>query len=415
MTTGPALLDVEDALLRVLTEVTPLSPEWTSVEDAVGRALAADVVATRTLPPWDNSAMDGYAVRSEDFAGASATLPLTLEIVETIAAGSVPRRALAPGEAARIFTGAPLPQGADAVVMQEKARAVRDASGAEVAVALSEAVARGNFVRVAGEDAQAGDVLLPLGAPLGIPEAALLWAQGIARAQVPRRPRVAIVSTGDELCRVDESPDGRLVDTNAPALAAAVSRAGAVPTILGIARDDPEEVRALLERALEFDVVLSTAGVSVGDRDHVKGALERLGVETVFWRVAIKPGKPLFFGRRGRGYVFGLPGNPTSSLVTFELFVRPALRRMLGHHEPVPARVSGRIAVELRKPAGLTHFVRVHAQWKEGTLWARPLGSQTSGALRSAAAATHLLIFPGMDTHLAEGSAVELVPVSWGA
>ncbi len=405
MTTGPGLLEVEDALRRILSEVVPLSPEWVEIEDALGRALVADLTAQRTLPPWDNSAMDGYAVRSADLAGA----PVSLKVVETIAAGTVSKRTLGPKEAARIFTGAPLPNGADAVVMQEKARA----SGDLVTVEPSEPVSPGTFVRPAGEDARAGDLLLAAGTPVGIPEAALLWAQGMTRAQVPRRPRVGIVSTGDELCRVDEAPHGRLVDTNAPALAAAVARAGGVPTILGIARDDPEAIRALLEPGLEFDVLLSTAGVSVGERDHVKGALEALGVETVFWRVAVKPGKPLYFGRRGPRWVFGLPGNPTSSLVTFELFVRPALRRMLGHSNPQPPRIGGRVAVELRKPAGLTHFVRVTTEWRNGTLWARPLASQTSGALRSAAAATHLLVFPSAETRLTEGAPVEMVPVSW--
>ncbi|MGA9523680.1 MAG: gephyrin-like molybdotransferase Glp [Myxococcaceae bacterium] len=411
MMTSTGLLEVEDALRRILSTVAALPGEWVSVEDALGRALAAEVTARRTLPPWNNSAMDGYAVRSADLSGA----PVSLKVVETIAAGGLPQRTLGLGDAARIFTGAPLPKGADAVVMQEKTRAVRGASGEVVEVEVSEPVPSGSFVRAAGEDAWAGAPLLPAGTPMGIPEAALLWAQGMTRAQVPRRPRVAIVSTGDELCGVDEAFGDRLVDTNAPALAAAVARAGAVPTILGIARDDPGEVRALLERALEFDVVLSTAGVSVGERDHVKGALEALGVETVFWRVAIKPGKPLYFGRRGRVCVFGLPGNPTSSLVTFELFVRPALRRMLGHEDARPPRVSGRIGVELRKAAGLTHFVRVSAEWRDGTLWAHPLGSQTSGALRSAAAASHLLVFPAAETRLTEGAPVEMVPVSWSS
>ncbi|HEX8702955.1 MAG TPA: molybdopterin molybdotransferase MoeA, partial [Myxococcaceae bacterium] len=239
--------------------------------------------------------------------------------------------------------------------------------------------------------------------------------QGLLTAPVPRRPRVAILSTGDELCRADEPPEGRIVDTNAPALALAVARAGGTPTLLGIARDTLEEVSSRLEAAQGFDVVLTSAGVSVGERDFVKAALEQQGVEMNFWRVAIKPGKPLAVGRRGATLYFGLPGNPTSSLVTFELFVRPVLRRLLGHTEVEPARVPGRLDGELRKPAGLAHYIRVAATWREGALWARPLATQTSGVLRSAAAATHLLHFPRSSSSLAHGAHVELLPVSWGS
>ncbi len=403
-----ALLAVEEAGARTLALVEPLSAEWVRLEEALGRTLAEDIRAQRTLPPWDNSAMDGYAVRSGDLTGP---LPVRLTVGETVYAGQTPQREVLAGTCARIMTGAPLPAGADAVVMRERTRTVPEGG----AVDILEAVKAGHFVRPRGEDARAGEPLLARGTPLGIPELGLLLGQGLQSVPVPRRPRVAILSTGDELCRVDESPEGRIVDTNGPALALAVARAGGVPTLLGIARDTLEDVTAHLARAEGFDVVLTSAGVSVGEHDFVRAALERLEVAMDFWRVAIKPGKPLAVGRRGRTVYFGLPGNPTSSLVTFELFVRPALRRLLGYSDVAPPRVAGRLVGELQKPPGLAHYVRVTATWREGELWAQPLSTQTSGVLRSAASATHLLHFPRPASRLSPGEQVELLPVSWGA
>jgi molybdopterin molybdotransferase len=409
MSMGTELLAVEDARARSLALASPLPTEWARLDEALGRALAADVWAQRTLPPWDNSAMDGYAVRAADLSGP---LPVRLTLGETIHAGQTPRVELRPGTCARIMTGAPLPPGADAVVMQEHTRRVPEAEGPP-AVDILEAVAPRTFVRPRGEDAQQGALLLGQGTPLGIPELGLIAGQGMFSVPVPRRPRVAILSTGDELCRGDEPPEGRIIDTNAPTLALAVARAGGVPTPLGIARDSLEEVSARLADARDFDVVLTSAGVSVGERDFVKAALDQQGVAMDFWRVAIKPGKPLAVGRKGHTLYFGLPGNPTSSLVTFELFVRPVLRRLLGLTDVEPPRVAGRLEGELRKPAGLAHYVRVQATWREGEQWVRPLATQTSGALRSASTATHLLHFPQQATSLAHGAHVELLPVSW--
>ncbi len=397
------LTSPEEARRIILQATRPLPPETEDVARALGRALAEDVRAKRTLPPWNNSAMDGYAVRSADVS----TAPVRLKVVTTIFAGQTPTRAIGPGEAARIMTGAPLPDGADAIVMQERTRAVGDE------VEILEPARAGQFVRERGEDAREGETLLPKGTVLGVGDASLLWAQGITHVSVPRRPKVAILSTGDELCAVDEPPGARIVDTNSPALDSCVKLSGGIPTPLGIARDTPEQVLALFERTRPFDVVLSSAGVSVGERDHVRAALDRLGVKVHFWRVAIKPGKPLLFGTLGQSLYFGLPGNPASSLVTFELFVRPAIRRLMGVEDAGPPRVSGRLAERLAKPAGLTHYIRVNGEWREGDLWVRPLETQTSGAIRSTASATHLLVFPSEQTQLSEGDRVELVPVSW--
>lgn len=401
------LLTVAEARGRILDALRPLPTEDVNVQDAIGRALAVEVIARRTLPPWDNSAMDGYAVRAEDVRQA----PVVLRLGERIFAGQLPSRALAAGEAARIMTGAPLPKGSDAVVMQERTRPI-DSERVEVLEPVSE----GSFVRAAGEDAREGELLFARGTPLAIPQLSMLLAQGLTQVKVPRRVRAAVLSTGDELVDAGASPGpGQIVDTNGPALCELLRRAGAEVSFLGIAKDDAEEVSTRLRDIARFDVVLTSAGVSVGEKDAVKAALDRIGARLHLWRVAIKPGKPLAFGSLGQTAIFGLPGNPTSSLVGFELFVRPALRRLGGIEQVEPERVPGRTAVELRKAAGLTHFLRVTSEWRDGGLWARPLGTQTSGALRSAASATHLLVFSEGQTVLTAGAEVELLPVHWGA
>ncbi len=402
----PSLTPPDQALAQILAATSPLSPERVEVAEAVGRALVGDVRAHRTLPPWDNSAMDGYAVRSADVQ----TAPVTLRVTQTVTAGSRAKAPVGPGEAARIMTGAPLPEGADAVVMQERCR--RDGE----AVTVLEPAVRGGFVRAAGEDARAGDLLLPAGTPLGIPEASLLWAQGLLEVEVPRRPKVAILSSGDELCRPEEAGGELIVDTNSPQLALCVGRAGGRPKVLGIAPDDKDAVTALIARGLSSaDVVLTSAGVSVGERDFVQDALRTLGVDIHFWRVGIKPGKPLLFGTRGKTLVFGLPGNPASSLVTYELFVRPALQRLLGHPQPGWRFVSGRAEVPLKKPSGLVHYLRAGATFRAGDLWASPLSTQTSGALRSLTHASHLIVLPADTERVEAGERISLLPVTWGA
>ena len=396
-----------EAQERILHDLQPLQDAWAPLEEALGFALTSDVLARRTQPPWDNSAMDGYAVRSADLAQT----PVTFSVVGVVHAGDQPTHAVGPREAVRIMTGAPMPPGADAVVMQERTRALPGPGLGQVEI--QETAAPRQNVRDAGEDARAGQLLLAAGTVLGIPELALLAAQGMTFLRVPRRPRVAIVATGDELCRVDEEPNGRIVDTNSIAIAAAVRRAGGIPVVLGIAPDRPEDVERLIHTGLDHDVVLTSAGASVGEHDHVRPALERLGVAMDFWRVAIRPGKPLAFGRRGASRVFALPGNPASSLVTFELFVRPALLRLGGRPSPLPVPVRARSGMDLKKNKGLAHFIRVVLRWRERDPWADPLPTQTSGAVRSTVTATHLLHFPIDAMSIGRGDSVELLPVGW--
>ena len=404
MSSIPSMLTVDEALARILAAANPLAPESAAIADAFGRSTCEEVRARRTVPPWDNAAMDGYAVRSADLAGA----PVRLQVVETIYAGQLPAHRIGRGECSRIMTGGPMPAGADAVVMQERTR-----SRGEHEVEILEPVPTGSFVRPLGEDAREGELLLPGGTAIGVAEAALLWAQGYSEVTVPRRPRVAVLATGDELSSVEAAASGKIIDSNSPALSLAAANCGAAVTRLGIGRDSAEGLGQMLAGTSGHDVVLTTGGASVGTRDFARDAFLAVGAEIDFWRVAIKPGKPLLFARRAGTLFFGLPGNPTSSLVVFELFVRPALRRMMGRSDAVVPSIRGRTEVEVRKPAGLTHFIRATARPRDGELWATPLETQTSGAIRSMVGATYLMVVPSQTTHLAAGDAVMLHPVSW--
>lgn len=397
-----ALLPVNDARARILSQVIELAAEEVEIDAAIGRALSDELRAKRTLPPWDNSAMDGYAVRAED--GAT-----TLEIVETIFAGDTPTREVIAGTCARIMTGAPLPRGADAVVMQEKTSVPTPGL-----VTILEGVKAGTNVRRRGEDIETGALLFPRGRELSVADAGALWGQGLERVSVHRRPRVSLVSSGDELCDVGAPVDGKIVDTNSPVIAALVRRAGGLPTRIGRAADTLESTRTLFEKGLQGDVLITLAGASVGDKDFTREALESLGVQLDFWKVAMKPGKPLAFGRRGDTLVFGLPGNPVSAMVTFELFVRPALRAMQALSS-TPLVLPARLGASVVKQPGLRLFVRARLESRDGELWAWPMTSQSSGALFSAAGATCLIDLP-QDSGTAEsGSRCEVLPVSWAA
>lgn len=395
-------VSVEEARAVVLAEARPLGLERVSALDALGRVLAEDVASGRTLPPADCSAMDGYAVRAEDLAAASAAQPVTLPIVYEVAAGGRAPAELRAGEAARIFTGAPLPPGADSVVRQEDTEARRSQVSVRIAPAL------GDHVRNAGEDVRAGDPVLAAGTRIGSAEVGMLASLGRTLVSVHRRARVAVLSGGDELVEPDELPaPGQIVASNSYSLAAQAREAGAVTCNLGIARDDPEDLERLFRAGMGSDVLVSSAGVSVGDHDHVRPVLEKLGCRLVFWGVQMKPGYPLAFGMfpEGRGpLVFGLPGNPVSAMVTFELFVRPVLRKLAGHRAWGRPRVKATLVDGLSKKPGRTHFVRVRLQRTSEGWEAHATGSQSSGVLRSMVLAHGLLEFPAEATELASGS-----------
>ncbi len=397
------MLSVEEALARVLAAIPVLGSETVELTAALGRVLAEPVVAGRDLPPWDNSSMDGYAVRSADTSLASAERPVRLRILGELPAGAVAVRPVGAGEAYRILTGAPLPPGADAVVPQEE---VRPEGGA---VVLSRPVAATTFVRPRGEDIRAGDPVLTPGTVLGPPALGVLAALGKALVRVHQRPRVAILSTGDELVDVDTAPGpGQIPNSNTYTLSAQVRQAGGVPVNLGIARDSREDLEERFRWGLAADMLVSSAGVSVGDRDFVREVMEKLGAEMDFWKVSMRPGKPLTFGRLGGRPFFGLPGNPVSSMVTFELFVRPALRRMAGDLRLFRPRVTARMAEPLDNPGPRRGYLRVRLAEEGGGLVARPTGGQGSGILKSMLLADGLAVV-APDTRLLTGQPVEII------
>lgn len=370
------MLTVREASARIRAAIRPLPAEIVAIDAVLGRFLARDVIAGRALPPWDNSAMDGFAVRVKDVPG-------TLPVAGTIAAGHAPGMELAPGTALRIMTGAPLPRGADAVVIREDVREDVDDRGDIAHIAVT--ARPGENIRRAGEDVTPDATVLRAGTRLGPGEIGLVAALGHAIIEVGRRPRVAIMSTGDELVGVDTTPGpGQIVNSNAHALAAQVRQAGGVPVHAGIAPDRPDTLIAMLKKGLHADVLLTSGGVSAGDFDHVKAAFADAGVKMDFWKVAMKPGKPLAFGVAETGTpVFGLPGNPVSSMVVFELFARPALLAMQGAAVVDRPRASVVLAAPYPKKAGRAHYVRATVERKGDVLQAAPLARQGSGMLSS--------------------------------
>ncbi len=386
---------VGEAVARIVEGIAPLAVESVGLGEALGRVLAADVRSPITLPHWANSAMDGYAVRGVDIAGARAESPVTLPVLETIAAGAFPTRALGAGEATRIMTGAPIPEGADTVVRVEDT----DAGLTEVQVRNDRD--REKNIRRRGEDLTEGTIALPVGMPLGAAQIGVLASIGQASVAVHHRPRVAILGSGDELVdvdRFDEVRAGRkIVSSNAYTLDALVRLNGGIPIALGHAADTREAMRALFERALTErpDLIVTSAGVSVGEFDHTRAALEAMGAQMALWRVRMRPGAPVGFGTIAGIPWIGLPGNPVSVMVTFELFVRPTIRRMLGHtrlhRRPVPVTLEEPVRIG----AKLTHFLRaIVTTQPDGSLTARLTGPQGSGILTSMSLANALLVVP---------------------
>jgi molybdopterin molybdotransferase len=396
-------LSVSKAQEMVLAEIQPLPAETVATRDALGRILAAPVVSTRTLPPADVSAMDGYAVQARELAAATPDRPVVLSVAFEVAAGAASERKLGRGEAARILTGAPLPVGADTVVRQEDTE--READRVRCFVAHP----KGENVRPAGEDIRAGDCVLEPGARLGPGVLGLLAALGRTVVAVHQRPRVAILSGGDELVEPDRDvAGGRIVSSNSYALAAQCREAGADRIYLGIARDTPEALAEGIRAGLHCELSVSSAGVSVGDRDYVRPVLEELGCQIRFWGVQMKPGYPMTFGRfpPAGPLVFGLPGNPVSAMVSFEQFVRPALRKLTGHRAWFRPCLRAELTHPLKKPRGRLHFVRVSLERDGDRIRATSTGNQSSGVMRSMVLAQGLLVFPADAEALAEGASV---------
>lgn len=397
----PDWLSVKDAMDRVLSRGSPLGSETVGLEDALGRALSGGVMARAPLPPWDNSAMDGYAVRGQDVAGATHQKPIALEVVGEIRAGEVAGRALVQGEAIRIMTGAPIPTGADTVIRVEDT----DAEGSPGRVVIYSDGDLGRHIRPGGQDMQGGEEVLRAGTTVGAGQMGLLFASGAGTVRVHHRPRVAILSNGDEL--VDPGSFQRVMagkgipETNGPTLAAAVRLAGGLPIKLGIARDHAPDILEKVERgrAEGAHVLLTSGGASMGEKDLFKRVLAEAGLRLDFWRVKMRPGTPFSFGfLETEGSeplpVFGLPGNPASSFVTFQIFCRPFLLRLGGHsrvHRPVLEGVAGEALIS---PPHLTHFFRVRLEGDSARPRVFLTGPQTSGLVRSQGLAQGLAVVP---------------------
>ena len=401
---GERMISVEEAQERVLAEIGILGAEQVAFTEALGRVLREDVVAPADVPQADNTAMDGYAVRAQDIANP----PVRLRVIEDLPAGKVSEKPLTPGTAIRIMTGALIPQGADTVAHVE----ITDAGSDFVTV--KESLKRGTNLRKRGEDMHAGDVVLTAGMPIGAAEIGVLASVQKALVRVGRRPTIAIISTGDEIVDVDQPRQpGKVVNSNSYSLAALARAAGALPRMIGIVRDTREATIAAIESALESDFIISSGGVSVGAYDFVKDALDALGAETRFWQIAMKPGKPVVLSRvRDRVY-FGLPGNPVSGMVSFLLFIGPALRKAMGQKSGIfPPTVKTRLMGPLKSRGDRRTYQRVRVIARDGELVAYPMPAQGSGVSTSMVQANGFAIVEAGVTSVDAGATIATVLVA---
>lgn len=399
------MLSVEEAQERVLSAIEPLEAQRVPILEATNRVLAQDVHADGDIPPHSNSSMDGYAVQAADTARARPGTPVRLRVVEDLPAGYVPDQEVTSGTAVRIMTGAPLPPGADAVIK------VEDTETADEYVNVFAEVDPGNYVRPAGEDVQKGALVLRRGARLRPQEIGMLAALGRPEVLVSRRPRVAILATGDELVPINAPlAPGKIRNANSYSNAAQVMKYGGEPVLLGIARDTVTELTTKIEDGLNHDVdlFLTSGGVSVGDFDLVKDVLAAEG-EMDFWRVRMKPGKPLAFGRIGGVPILGLPGNPVSVMVSFEMFARPALLKMQGATDWRRPTVEATLMDEIPRKDERRHFVRVRLAWEDEEYHAHLTGAQGSGILSSMVKANALAVIPEGWDHAPAGARVAVI------
>lgn len=389
-----------EARSLILRHTTPLPPELVPLTAAVGRVVAADIISPINLPTADNSAMDGYALRHGDTTPGGI-----LPVAGTIYAGDPPPPPLPDGAAVRIMTGALIPPGANAVIPWEETETV------EEGVRITRPVTEGQHIRRRGEDLREGGVIVRRGTVLRPAQIGILASSGILLVPVHRRPTVAIVSTGDELINPGEPVDpGKVVNSNMISLAAAVTEAGGIPVMTGIARDTLPSTRETLARALSSDVVVTSAGVSAGEKDLVRSVLEEVGARQIFWKVEIKPGHPTAFALREGQPIFSLPGNPVSSLITFETFVKPLLRAMQGEPRPIPPLVTAQLRDEIRKKPGRLHFIRVSLmKGADGTIYASSAGDQQTGITRTLSSADGLALIPEEETHIPRGANVSVL------
>ncbi|NIO06882.1 MAG: molybdopterin molybdenumtransferase MoeA [Deltaproteobacteria bacterium] len=398
------MITVNQAVASILRRTASLKGEEIPLIEGGGRVLFEDVRSRRRVPPFANSAMDGYAVRWQDVKGASATNPVVLRVVDEVRAGYIAKRSVQQGTAIRIMTGAVVPRGADTIIRVE----YTECSGKEVCISKRDH--QGSHVRKAGEDVQLGRRILQKGKRIGPADIGLMASVGKSKVQVYRRPTVALISTGDELLEVEDPPrPGKIVNSNSYTLYAGVQQAGAVPISLGIVRDKRKSLAAAFKKALRYDVIMTSGGVSVGDYDFVKEALGDVGVKMQFWKVAQKPGHPMAFGRIGQKPVFGLPGNPVSSFVSFLLYARPVLRKMMGHKDLFLPVIQATLEHEISTSHGVKEFIRCRLRRHNENNFVSTTGSQSSGVLSSLSLAQGLIVANESDTRLPKGRRVPVI------
>jgi len=396
------------AARQIIADIRVLPVECIPLPEALDRVLASDVRSPMDVPMWDNSAMDGYAVRSADFQKATETV-VELRVVETVPAGKFPKQRLGAGECTRIFTGAPLPRGADGVIRQEDVTLI-----GEDLVRIDKARDVGKNLRYRGEDIQKDTVVLTHGTPLDAAHLGVLASIGQSEVFVHRRPRVAFFGSGDEIADLDERDQilrGRkIASSNTYTLLAMIRRAGAEPINLGLAADDPDEIRRRVKAGFTADLLVTSAGVSVGEHDYMRQVLDEVKATLKFWKVRMRPGAPVGFGLIGALPWLGLPGNPVSTMVTFELFVRPAIRKMLGHTALFRRTVPVTVTEPIKLGPPLRHFLRaVVTEEPDGRRTAKLTGPQGSGILTSMARANALLVVPEDKPNVTPGETLTAV------
>lgn len=395
------MITVEEALKTILEKIPFKGVEKVPIGGSLGRVLAEDIVARRANPPMDNSAMDGYALVSTDVASATPENPVRLKVIGEVAAGYAADKPLQSGQAIRIMTGAPIPPGADSVIMQEDT----EKDGDDILVKDKTEVEEN--IRLAGEDVKVGDVVIRKGVVVGPSHIGMMAVVGRSSVFVSQRPQVAIISTGDEIVDLDGILTGPCIyNSNGYMLEAQIRSAGGVPCYMGIASDDEKDLMEKFNWALKCDMVVSSGGVSVGDYDLVKASLKKMGQDMLFWKVAMKPGKPLAFGNIAGKPIFGLPGNPVSSFVSFEQFTRPAILKMMGASDLKRKIIQARLTRSIHKKPGRLNFLSAIISWNNGENVVTPAQEQGSGILQSTVNANALIVFPLEMTELAEGDTV---------
>ena len=414
------MIKVDEALKIILSAVKQVESENIPLIESLGRVLSEDIHAGSDIPGFDNSAMDGYAVRFSDTTNASKVKPKTLEVICDIKAGDSPKASLKENQAARIMTGAIIPRGADSVIMVEDTERVSGnryqvtGKRGKEWVRVFKEVKLGENIRKKGEDIKKGELVIPGGKELNSAHIGILASLGMSSIKVYRKPRVAILATGDEVIEIDkELATGKLRNSNTYTLYSQILKCGAIPKNLGIAKDKPDQLEKSIRKGLDCDIILTTGGVSVGDYDLVKDILAKMGTNIKFWKVAMRPGKPLVFGTiknesrscvQGRDkLIFGLPGNPVSSMISFEVFVRPAILNMMSQIHDERKEVDAVLEEDIVKKKGLRYYLRAYTHWKNGVYLTRTTGPQGSGILKSMALANSLIILPEEEEKIEKG------------